>query len=70
MPTVKDGTFLYVEFMTTKEVETLVSIKGRFDLPDVTCRVSQGDILLVRDPDKLYVSFKAQTDTSKFFIHA
>ena len=59
MPSVQDGTFLYVEFMTTKEVDTLVSIKSRFDLPDVTCRVSQGDILLVRHPDKLYVSFKA-----------
>ena len=59
MPAVREGTFMYVEFMTMKDVETLVSIKGRFDLPDVTCSVSQGDILLVRHPDKLYVSFKA-----------
>ena len=60
MQSVDEGTFLYVEFMTMTSVETFISIKRNVDEPDITCTVSQGDVILLRHPNKLYLSFKAE----------
>ena len=61
MPTVDDGDFIYVEFFALSNVKTSISIKPAIDesMDDVTCDVVSGDIILLRHPDKLYVSFKA-----------
>ena len=70
MQNVEEGTFMYVEFMTMTSVETFISIKRSVDEPDITCSVSQGDVILLRHPNKLYLSFKAESSSAKFFIHA
>jgi len=61
MPSVDDGDFVYVEFFALSNVQTTIFIKPAIDesKDDVICNVFSGDILLLRHPDKMYVSFKA-----------
>ena len=51
-------------------MQTFVSIKASFDDEDVTCGVTNGDILLVRHPMKMYLSFNSNDSGAKFYINS
>ena len=40
------------------------------DDDEVTCGVSGGDMLLVRHPMKMYLSFMSEAQDAKFFVNA
>ena len=67
---VNQGDFIYVKFISLSQVQTFVSLKTSIDDEDVTCTVKGGDILLVRHPMKMYLSFKSEDLNAKFFINA
>ena len=54
---VNQGDFVYVKFTSLSQVQTFVSLKTSIDDEDVTCGVKGGDILVVRHPMKMYISF-------------
>ena len=51
-------------------MQTFVSLKTSIDDEDVICAVQGGDILLVRHPMKMYISFMSEDINAKFFINA
>lgn len=57
MPNVDLGGFIYVEFFALTDVSTFISIKKTIDAEDVVCNVQSGQILLLRHPYKMYMSF-------------
>ena len=64
------GDFIYVKFTSLSQVQTFVSLKTSIDDEDVICAIQGGDILLVRHPMKMYVSFTSEDINAKFFINA
>ena len=63
------GNLVYVRFTVLNNVETFVTIKEDFSDKDIICNVFSGDMILVRHPNKLYMSFKATSSSdSKFFV--
>lgn len=68
MPNVNKGDLIYVRFIILQNVETFVSIKENIDDPDIVCNVQAEDWILVRHPNKLYISFKSTGEDSKFFL--
>ena len=67
---VNQGDFIYVKFTSLSQVQTFVSLKTSIDDEDVICAVQGGDILLVRHPMKMYISFTSEDINAKFFINA
>ena len=51
-------------------MDAFVSIKKSMDDIDVVCNVSQGDIILLRHPNKMYLSFVGKAKYAKFFVNA
>lgn len=72
MPSAPQGDYVYVNFFALSGVQTFVSIKPAIDegRNDVTCAVQPGDTILIRHPNKLYLSFRSEGADSKFFINA
>lgn len=72
MPNAPQGDFVYINFLALSGVETFVTIKAAIDEKsrDVTCNVRSGDTILIRHPNKLYLSFRAKDVDNKFFINA
>ena len=68
-PNVEEGGFIYVEFTSIKAVNVFVSIKKTMDDKDVVCNVSQGDVILLRHPNKMYLSFVGEAASAKFFVN-
>ena len=60
MPGALNGGFIYVEFTILSGVRAFVSIKRSIDDKDVMCAVQTGDVLLLRHPYKMYLSFQAK----------
>ena len=66
---VEDGGFIYVEFTSINAVNIFVSIKKSMDDADIICNVTQGDIILLRHPNKMYLSFIGEGASAKFFVN-
>ena len=59
-----------MEFVAIETVTSYVTVKNSIlDDDDVICNVQAGDVLLLRHPDKLHLSFHAQASQSKFFMN-
>lgn len=69
---VSQGDFITVEFTSLKDVETYVSIKSQIDDYDgqVLCNVRSGDTIVLRYPEKMFLSFKGLSPSGKYFISA
>jgi len=72
MSSAATGDYLYVQFFTLSSVQAYLTIKRAIDekSTDVTCNVFSGDVLLFRHPNKMYLTFKSQGVSSKFFVNA
>ena len=69
MQNVNQGDFLYVVFTSMSNVKTFISLKTSIDDDGVVCGVTSGDILIVRHPMKMYLSFVSEGQDAKFYIN-
>ena len=61
---------MYVEITSLSNVQTFISIKADIsDQDDVICNVGNGDVILVRHPNKLFMSYYGLSSSAKFFIN-
>lgn len=70
MPNVNKGDLVYVQFIFLQNLDVFVSIKEDLTDSDIVCDVEPGEFILVRHPNKLYVSFKSKGPDAKFFLQA
>lgn len=68
MPGASDGGYIYVYFNVLNGVSPFVSIKKSIDSPDITCAITEGSVLILQNPYKLYLSFQALTQGAKFWF--